>query len=729
MSKLSIMKESADGDITNMVSHLDQIITDRGGDLIGESLKRHVTGLEAITDAVVQENVLNDYGMVEGMMRNEFENEGYQLQAHQLEAGVISLNGALSDPLAYHAMAALDVEKTSLPGGIKEVDPSYGNVDLVPGVGLEAFEERELRAAAAASAVYNIASSKQDMFGEAFYKTIVLSPDQVGITMKVSNTVVHGEVKHDNNGKPVNFNKINLLEAVRDHTILETHAIDIVPYMNPNDSTDSLFVDKTLIEPFETEVDGVKVRTSALKMGMTCDLLGLAQAPGLMNNQVLDSTDTLDSRVTIKALYVKLANPDESVKTVVKFNTMNMYRSGFNKSAEGGSHEMELNFKSDAVYLSEETLNISGVKALELFGDIKNYRLYYKVVVTGSADIETGETSVNVSSITLDCATQADELGTVVSVTDEGLTAALSKMTVQVVGYDIEAYRTNANLRTRSMILDTTSFEEGYKVHLGAPITIPAPIIGPGRSGVDVKTLIAATRARTGNNAITALLNFLDRLKYRHSAVIDGRPAPAIEGIGRFLVRPTYVEKVLDLENLVDSKRSAEKANDIMCAIVEAMRYVVYHMLLESNYQTALDFDTGGTGGQPKIIVGTDPITARYMYESGDHRTLATGVGENDFEIVTTLDERIRDKIILVPTRKDGADLDPLSFGVHAYVPELVATVDVINRNGATIKENQVQPRDAHFNNLPIAAVIHVLNLDKVVNEKVPVATKPAQSA
>ena len=42
-----------------------------------------------------------------------------------------------------------------------------------------------------------------------------------------------------------------------------------------------------------------------------------------------------------------------------------------------------------------------------------------------------------------------------------------------------------------------------------------------------------------------------------------------------------------------------------------------------------------------------------------------------------------------------------------------------VNRNGATIKETMVQPRTIHFNNLPVMAVINVLNLSKVLADKI----------
>ena len=721
MSKFFKAETVRTGDLTDMVADIERHIDDYGQTFIGEDLRRNVIGVEGVTDTATMNNVTNEMGEVANFLRSQFENAGIALTSAQVEAGAIAAAAAIGDPLAYHS-AAVGVEgaKFSTDVNVIEVPTggSFGSFVSTDTVGVEAFEERELRNCAAYSTVYNIAASKQDPFAEAFYKTVVLSPDQVGIEMSVKCTVVHREIRRNGKGKPTDFKKINLLEAPLNHTILENRATDVVPFINTDNSVDHCFVDKTLVIPYVTKVDGVDVRTAPLAFGANFDLLELSQTPGLMNGQIFDHTDMLDTRVAVKNLYLQLSNPAGDVRTAVKIPTTNMSRSAFNKSTEGGSNEMELNFRTDTVFLSEKTVDITGAAATELFGEIGGYRLYYKTTIGGTTDLETAETSLTVSRLVLDSATLADETGTAISLTDPALVAALAKVKVELVGYDLEAYRTNTNLRTRSLMLDTVSEKEGYKVRLGAPITITAPLIGHGRTGVDVKSLIATTRTKTANDAVTALLNFMERLKNGQLAVKEGRPAPAVEGIARHIIRPTYVEKTLDIEAIVDSVRSADKAEDIMVAIVETLRHTVYKMIVDSNFRTALDFDTAGGNARPKVIIGTDPITARYMYESGDGRTLANGIDEADFEIVTSPDERMKNKIIIALSRTGGKENDPLSFGVHAYVPELLATVET-TRFGAMVKENQVQPRNLHINNVPVAGMINVLNLEKVINSKI----------
>ena len=566
------------------------------------------------------------------------------------------------------------------------------------------------------SAVFNIAAAKQEDFAETFYKTTVITPDQVGMTMSVTQSLIHGEVRHNISGEETDFGKRNLIEAFADPTILESKSTKVVPYLSPDGTNEKFFIDPDLLEPREVDIDGVTVITNALSVGVTMDILGLSQAPGILDGNVMDSTDSLDSRIALEQVYMKVTKGegDDAVVGLVAFNVMNLARSAFNKSTEGTGNEMELNFRTEAFSLKEMTMDVSGRKLMTDFGDLANYHIQFNSTMTGTANVETG--SLGVFSANLEISNVWDKTGnTKIAKTDTAFITAIEDVTFEIVAYDADLYRTNSNIRTRGTILDTEIITEGYKVRLGPPISVPAPISGAGRTGVDLKSLINAVRTRTSNDAVTALLNFTKRMKAYAGATNGLDPVPAVEGIARFLIKPTYREQTVDLLKIVDSEKSSEKADDIRSALVEAIRHEIYHLIVDSNYQVALDFDTGVSGSTPKVIIGTDPILERYIIEYGDSRTLSAGM--TDFTIVTTLDVRMKNKIILTFTR-DGREADPLSFGTHVYMPELTTAVQV-TRNGNTTKENQVQPRNLHVNNLPIIAVIDVQNLEQIIYSKV----------
>ena len=713
MSKFTNMRDGLIGDFTSMVNPLQVIMTDRGDQFVSPEASSAIVSNEGFTGTNAS-NITVEFNALSAEISAIAEENGIELTPAQKEAGVISAM-TVRDPLSYYNVAT-SLENAIPESGVNYVDVNhvgdYGTVDFLDAVSIEAFDERDLKSAIAASTIYNIAAAKQEDFAETFYPTTVITPDQVGLTQTVTYTTVHGEVRHNLNGEETDFKKRNLIEAFADPTILESKSTKVVPYLSPDGTNEQFFIDPDLLEPREVDIDGVSVTTNALSIGVTMDILGISQAPGILDGNVMDSTDSLDSRLALEQVYLKVSNDTES--GLVAFNVLNLARSAFNKSTEGGSNEMELNFRTEALTLRSATTNIAGEVLLSKFGELGNYQIQFSTTLTGTADLETG--SLGVYSASLVVSNVWDKTGnSKIAMSDPALKEALEGITFEVIAYDIDAYRTNTNIRTRGTILDTETVSEGYKVRLGPPIAVPAPINGAGRTGVDLKSLISASHTRTSNNAVTALLNFISRMKVYSERMNGSEPVPSVEGIARFLIRPVYREKTVDLLKVVDSEKTSEKADDIRAALVEAIRHEIYHMIVDSNYQIALDFDTGVTGSTPKVIIGTDPILERYIIEYGDNRTLSAGM--TDFKITTTHDVRVKNKIILTFTR-DGREADPLSFGTHVYMPELTTTVQV-TRNGATVKENQVQPRDLHVNNLPIIAVIYVENLEEIIYDKV----------
>lgn len=716
MSKLSNNANGINGSLISMVTPLETIIRDKGDDLVSEDATSYIVSSENVSD-VKYEDIRTEFNGLTADLNSLAEEYNIELTPQQREAGAI-IEMASNNPIQYHTLAT-GFEGREFTSGAIVIDPiidgEYGGIDYRTEVGIEAFDERDLRNQIAASTVYNIAAAKQEDFGECFYPTVVLTPDQVGLELTVTPTMVHREIRRSSTGEVTDFDKKNLIEAIADSTILESLATKIVPYYNPNGSNKDKFVDAELVPPRTVSIDGVDVNTSALAINVNMDLLGLSQAPGILNGELMDSTDSLDSRLGIKNLYLHITSGDEN--SVVVFNVLNLPRSLFNKSSEGMGYEMELNFRTNAVSLNETTKDIHNADVSAAINGLKNYRLVFKTVLTGSANVETGSLEIHNTKLMVESVYSLD--GVSISLDDPAYVEAFDGVEYEIIGYDVDAARTNTNLRTRGLILDTDTITEAYKVGLGSPISVPAPVSSTGRTGVDLKSLIAAVRTRTSNNAVTSLLNFISRMRSYSRALEKGEPQRAVEGIARHLVLPVFIEQDLVLSDVVDSERSSDKAEDIRAAIVEVLRYSAYRMVVDSNYQTALDFDTGGAKAMPKLLIGTDPVTARYIIEFGDDRTMADTF--KDFKITTTTDVRMKDIIVMSFTR-EGMEADPLSFGSHVYVPELTSTVQV-TRNGSTTKENQVQPRDVHINHLPIVAVIHVKGLKDLIETKVPLMT------
>jgi hypothetical protein len=190
--------------------------------------------------------------------------------------------------------------------------------------------------------------------------------------------------------------------------------------------------------------------------------------------------------------------------------------------------------------------------------------------------------------------------------------------------------------------------------------------------------------------------------------------------VARFLVTPFYEHQNYSAPAVVDSIKSHERAADIQASLVNMLRDMVYRMYRDSGFKAAADALAGGVAATPTVIIGTDPVIARYLQVTGDFRTLG-----NDFnvKIVSTLNINMRGKIRFsfgeFGEGKEGVP-NPMHFGNMAWKPELTLILP-LHRNGANSKEITVQPSFLHIVNLPIMGSIDVSGIESVVTAKVPV--------
>ena len=130
---------------------------------------------------------------------------------------------------------------------------------------LESYDESENRNAAAYSIAYNMQAARQDEFGEAFYPTIVVTPDQAGFSISIRLVTVYNEVRRQISGDINDFGRRNIIDAVIDPTILRNDQTNIVPVYH--DGSKQHFVSSDLVAPYTTLLDGEEITTAPLAMG------------------------------------------------------------------------------------------------------------------------------------------------------------------------------------------------------------------------------------------------------------------------------------------------------------------------------------------------------------------------------------------------------------------------------------------------------------------------------
>lgn len=645
------------------------------------------------------------------------------LSATQIEAGITAgvVAGNVRAFLTQAKPTGVALEGLNFIG----MPPSVAGGDVSERMrpALESYDESENRNAAAYSIAYNMQAARQDEFGEAFYPTIVVTPDQAGFSISIRLVTVYNEVRRQISGDINDFGRRNIIDAVIDPTILRNDQTNIVPVYH--DGSKQHFVSSDLVAPYTTLLDGEEITTAPLAMGKTFSLLGISQTEALLETGLLDQSDSIDQAITLKTVYlrVKGAAPDGSEDEVVSFNVGRLPYSNFTYAVQGNYRMANLSFPTEALKLSKEMKLVDGSVPVLMKPIIDGeYTIRLGVSVSGSVNLEIATTNLYSSGVRVVSIKNKD--GVAIALDDAGVKPIVDMLSgADLIGYDLEARRTNLNRRQRGQLLDTSWNVQTYNVPLRAPISIPRPLTsGDQNDSSDLAALITTTRIRASNAAVDELLRVADVLQdfsFNKDPVGD---VPAILGTGRYLVKPFFEKHVLDVAKEVDSIKSADRAADISALIVNKLRDVAYRMYRDSGYKAAADALAGGVAPMPTVLIGTDPVLSRYINVVGDLRTLG---GDFIPKIVSTLNQRMAGKIVMTfgvfGEGQDGVP-NPLHFGNMAWKPELTLVLP-LHRNGQTSKELTVQPSFVHVTHLPVLAIIEVEGIEDVVASKVKIAT------
>jgi len=576
---------------------------------------------------------------------------------------------------------------------------------------LEAYDERENRNAVIYSIAYNMQSARQDEFGETFFPTLVITPDNVGFGITVNLMMVYDAIERKITGTVEDYKKKNIIRAVADATVLRKEQTKIVPVWRAQAA--DKFVDATIIPNHNITLEGEVINTSPLAFGKKLDLLGLSQTDTLLAGGIMDQTDSLDPYITVQNIYAKVG------ADILKFNVSNLPLSNFTYSTQNLYRVQNLNFQTTSILINVNTKALDGSALVDLAPIVANDLIVrLEVQANGTTNIETGETVVFGNSISV--YSVQDSSGNILDLASAPASAIVAAFNNAVLlGYDVLAYRTNMNRRQRGQLIDVTKYTQLYDVPLRSPIATIHPINVDGQTDTsDIQALITTTRIRTSNEAVTALINTSQLL----SEYVDARDVtglgPDILGVGRFFVKPTYFQETIDMNLMVDSIKSHERSADIQAALVNKIRDLAFRMYRDSEYKAAADALAGGISAMPCVIIGTDPVIARYLTVTGDLRTLGSDM---DFRIVSSLDYRIAGKIFIAfSTFDEGRNVspNPMNFGNLIWAPELVLTAN-ISRANTISKETVVQPRYLFVTHSPIMSVLEVENIPQVLN-KVP---------
>lgn len=705
---VSVSAESINNDA--YLEHNDKIAVGLQG-AFAESMAHLVAG--GVQASQESSAVIPGFGVAPSM-------DGTDCQRLQAAALVANATANAAAANAYHRRA-INVSVESAGDGVSVIEPSTNPAlgymsKLDASVSLEAFDNRSLEALRAFSTIFAYSAAIQDEFGEAFFPTVTLSPDSTGLEVSIRRTMVQQEIRHPLTGEAVDWKQRNLLDAITDPSIIINESTRIYPQVIiGNPASEKHFVAASVIAPRETlGANGAKIQTAPLKANVKIDILGAGAND--RTNGTPDQTDAIDHAVDVEAVFLRVKT--SAGESVVRFDTRSFSQNGFLKSNEGRDRRITLDFPTKDLVLTGETLDyVTGQPAAALAflnaDPYTNVALSLESQFFGEGNLQLGTISVSSGAIGVHRARVVNGPNDFSDITDE---ATLTEIRAEVeeiefLGYEVKAYYANTNKRFLGLLLDSVEERVRYVVPLSPPISVQTPITATS-TATELAGPMNAQRVTNSINAVTKILENVEVLKNVTGSINYGMgtdDAPAIEGFARLMVRPTLYQDRLNIADVISSASSANRTQDVQAAIVNKIRYGIAHIYTESRLQPAIDSINGTAGERPEVVIGADPKIASYIMVNGDPRLLGLGFST---KVVVTYDARFRGKIYASFVRKATSEVDVLSHGAFAYIPEL-ATQAQIPYNGAQTTVTQIQNRNLHVIMLPVALYIEVDGLEQ----------------
>ena len=582
-------------------------------------------------------------------------------------------------------------------------------------VSQEAFDGQQLNNAIYFSIAYNIGASVQDEFGETLFPTIAVSPTESGISVSVEFVAIANEYLRNKSGKPVDGSdpddRIAVIKAIYDNEIFGVDTTALIPVYRDNDAENmaNFVADGKYTDDKTT---GKPIVTAPLKFDTAIDLLGISQTDDILAKGNMDNTDAVDRAVSLKTVYftMKGAQGTEADELFAYDVTAVDGRRFFPASAVEGHYKgLRCNFKANGISINtSNTKKADGNASTNLASLAGNYNIFLQFNISGDLNTDSGVVDLTAGSVRLVAVRNA--AGELVDKNDvEYKKIEKAVGAAKLVGYVLDAKRTNSNVRTRGIIVSNEIFSYLYTVPFRSGVTCIKSLVNYSGTENDANR-IAAQSQTTGfiisNIAVKTLVDHVDSLR----SLSDNGALGAFKfgGIGRKFIKPYFRQENVNLSDVVDSLESNKRDDDIRSNILQRVNNIAMDMIINSNYGPAFKVLKGNSGQKIKIVIATDPNIARLIVRGGESE-FAYG-DRFTFVVVSTYNNLMKDKIVVVPTVLDAnknTTPDPLNFGFCAYTPTIVYEVSKTT-NGAVAGELNTIPRFLHVVNLPIAGLINV---------------------
>ena len=611
--------------------------------------------------------------------------------------------------------------KSTSEAGVATIGSELFADDVVEATDLsrEAFDGMQTHNALYFSVAYNLLASRQDEFGEAFFPTIVIDPLQSGLVVENTFAVLmNPNITRTARNDKAKYNKVNIVKIMYDNSVLTLDKNKCVPVYKNDGSLDDLFLKDFKSVNKET---GEDIVTAPLKVGEKISMLGISQTESMLAKGEMDNTDALDRSIQLRRVYYtingKKAGDQDAVETFF-FDASAFAYNNFVAAPQGHGKDMVLNFSTAALEINADTIKTANGTASEIFTALNQPGIKIKVEVrlSGSANTEYGD--VEIYGNTMNIVEVRNATGDILPSDDQIVTNVkkfLAKL--EIVGYTLDAYRTNSNLRTMGHLITIDRYKQEYQIKLRSGMNMMAPINNETGRDNDIdylNTQIQTTQLRTSADAVLTLTRYAEFLRNSISSGV----AKDLEtsGIGRFSVHPYYKNISLNLSDYVDSLKSVDRLEDIRSAILNKINDEVVQMDINSNYGAAHRVANNNIPTVKTIIIGTDPRIKHYLAGKEDRIKLSSEV---EAIVVSTYNYDIAGKIFVtygVFNNERNTVVNPLNFGNLVWAPT-IATDVIRTVSNSTRRDLMTMPRYSHIVNLPILLEFNVSDIENVIGK------------
>ncbi len=710
-----IKANGGDSKYLTTMNNLQHVLRKDGAQsFAGQQVSQYAYGLESLdkTDTSSLNAAVESLEAAAKSVATAVAKEGVSktgLMAAQMVAG-------LTGDISGYMRMSVGIESRALAAGAVPATDAIGRINAA----LESYDEKENRKSSLYTITYNLHAARQDEFGEAWYPTVIVPPDEMGFNVAMDLVNVHGEVRRGTDDAPENWGVKNLVFAYRHPEILQSDSTTLYPVWRESGAgaNAKAMVDKAIITPRNIAPYNESFATQPLAIGAKFSLLKISQTDRQLDGAHQDSSDAVDTDIRMTYAYAKFGDD------VVRIGTTIFAGHQFNYSVQGDSQKMALSLETDSILLKGNTrtfINGTTVGDLADLKAIKDNDLEVRLSISmwGSVMRDYGTTEVHSSPIRV--ASIRNAAGETVALDDASVAALVTVLEAgKIVGYDLDARRVNTNRRTLGKLLQTRKVSQLYSVPLMTTLAIQRPqSVSDSTDASDIGYLITGTRAACSGAAVDELLRFADVLPEVVSSRAGYDENTKVLGPAAQLLKPIHKKIEIKIDQTINLTNTYELSKNLQATLVNAIRETIFTGWRDSNLKAAYDMTSGGSGDMPMVLIGTDQRLSRYLQIEGDLRTI--GGGFDQYKVVESSNHRMDGRmfITLVPKNVPEGVPHPFSFGWMAWKPE-VAVVLPIHRNGANNKELIVQPSYRHVSNLPFLIEVVVTGIPETVEGRVP---------